>query len=37
LYFDKLYPMGVEAMAKSVRMVAAGTAPKIEQDHKIAT
>lgn len=37
VYFDRLFPMGVEAMAESVRLVEAGTAPRIEQDHRLAT
>ncbi len=37
LYFGKLYPMGVEAMVESVRMVRDGTAPKIAQDHSQAS
>ncbi len=37
LYFGQLFPMGVEAMVESVRLVKAGTAPRIEQDHSKAT
>ncbi len=37
LYFGQLFPMGVEAMVESVRMVRDGTAPRIEQDHTKAT
>jgi methionyl-tRNA formyltransferase len=37
LYFNKVFPMGVEAMAEAVAIVAAGTAPRIAQDHAIAT
>lgn len=37
LYFDKLFPMGVDAMAEAVRMVAGGTAPKLVQDESQAT
>lgn len=33
VYFNKLFPMGVEAMMEAVDMVKDGTAPKIEQDH----
>lgn len=33
LYFDRLFPMGVEAMAESVALAAAGNAPRTEQDH----
>jgi len=37
VYFDKLFPMGVEALAEAVRMVADGTAPKLDQDESQAT
>ena len=37
LYFDKLFPMGVEAMIESVDLVRNGNAPRIEQDHAKAT
>ena len=37
LYFGKLFEMGVEAMAESVRLVKSGEAPRIEQDHSQAT
>ena len=37
LYFDKLFPLGVEAMLESVDLVRAGAAPKVEQDHSKAT
>lgn len=37
VYFDKLFPMGVEAMLESVDLVKAGTAPKIDQDHSLKT
>ena len=37
LYFDKLFPLGVEAMLESVDLVRAGKAPRIEQDHSKAT
>jgi methionyl-tRNA formyltransferase len=37
LYFDKLFPMGVEAMVESVDLVRAGEAPKIVQDEALAT
>ena len=33
LYFGKLFPMGVEALAEAMELVRAGTAPRIEQDH----
>jgi methionyl-tRNA formyltransferase len=32
VYFNKLFPLGVEAILESVRMVKEGEAPKIEQD-----
>jgi methionyl-tRNA formyltransferase len=37
LYFDRLYPMGVESLVEATRMVREGTAPRIEQDHSRAT
>lgn len=37
LYFDRLFPLGVEAIVEAVAMVREGTAPKIEQDHTAAT
>jgi len=37
VYFDRLFPMGVEAMLESVDLVRAGKAPKIEQDHSLQT
>lgn len=37
IYFDRLFPMGVDAIAKSVGLVAAGNAPRTEQDHALAT
>jgi methionyl-tRNA formyltransferase len=37
LYFNRLFPMGVEAMAEAVALVAAGKAPRIEQDHALST
>jgi methionyl-tRNA formyltransferase len=37
LYFNRLFPMGVDAMIESVDLVRAGTAPRIEQDHEQAT
>ena len=33
IYFDKLFPMGVEAMLEAVDLVRDGKAPKIDQDH----
>ncbi|MFN8556779.1 MAG: methionyl-tRNA formyltransferase [Dehalococcoidia bacterium] len=37
LYFNHLFPLGVEAMVESVQLVRQGTAPRIEQDHSQAT
>jgi methionyl-tRNA formyltransferase len=37
LYFNKLYPMGVEALLEAVDMVRQGTAPKVPQDETQAT
>ena len=37
LYFDKLFPLGVEAMLESVDLVRDDKAPKIPQDHSEAT
>jgi len=37
VYFDKLYPMGVEACLEAVALVAAGKAPRLPQDHSKAT
>ena len=37
LYFGKLFPMGVDAIAEAVELVRAGTPPRIEQDHSRAT
>jgi methionyl-tRNA formyltransferase len=37
LYFNKLFPLGVEALVDAVRMVREGTAPRLEQDHTQAT
>jgi methionyl-tRNA formyltransferase len=33
LYFQKLFPMGVDAVSRAVRMVEEGTAPRIPQNH----
>lgn len=33
IYFDQLFPMGVDAMVESVQLVKDGKAPRIEQDH----
>jgi methionyl-tRNA formyltransferase len=37
VYFDRLFPMGVEAMLEAVDLVKAGKAPKVAQDHAKAT
>src|SRR4051794_23990060 len=37
IYFDKLFPIGVEAMVESVDLVRAGKAPKLVQDEALAT
>ena len=37
VYFDRLFPMGVEAMLESVDLVKAGKAPRLKQDEKLAT
>ncbi|MGZ5811745.1 MAG: methionyl-tRNA formyltransferase [Xanthobacteraceae bacterium] len=37
IYFDRLFPLGVEAMMESVDLVKAGKAPRIKQDESRAT
>ncbi|MEX0750400.1 MAG: methionyl-tRNA formyltransferase [Dehalococcoidia bacterium] len=37
LYFDHLFPLGVDAMAEAVRLVREGNAPRITQDETRAT
>ena len=37
LYFNKLFPMGVDAMLEAVDLVRQGTAPKIPQEEALAT
>ncbi|MEI8276794.1 MAG: formyltransferase family protein, partial [Hyphomicrobiales bacterium] len=37
VYFDRLFPLGVEAMLEGVDLVKAGKAPKIKQDESKAT
>lgn len=37
LYFNQLFPLGVEAMLEAVQMVQNGEAPRQEQDHSQAT
>ena len=37
IYFNRLFPMGVEALIESVELVTSGKAPRIEQDESLAT
>jgi len=37
VYFDRLFPMGVDAMLESVDLVKAGKAPRVKQDDSKAT
>jgi len=37
VYFNKLYPLGVEAVVEAVNLVAQGKAPRLPQDHSQAT
>jgi methionyl-tRNA formyltransferase len=37
VYFDRLFPLGVEAMLEGVDLVKAGKAPRIKQDEALAT
>ena len=37
VYFDRLFPMGVEAMLEGIDLVKAGKAPRIKQDEALAT
>ncbi len=37
LYFEALFPLGVEAISEAVALVAAGTAPREPQDHALST
>jgi methionyl-tRNA formyltransferase len=37
VYFDRLFPMGVDAMCEAVDLVKAGKAPRIKQDERHAT
>jgi methionyl-tRNA formyltransferase len=37
MYFDKLFPMGVDAMIESINLVIAGKAPRVDQDHSKST
>ncbi len=37
IYFDKLFPMGIDSMIEAVDMIASGRAPRIVQDERAAT
>ncbi|MGI9515072.1 MAG: methionyl-tRNA formyltransferase, partial [Anderseniella sp.] len=37
VYFNHLFPMGVDAMMESLELVKSGSAPRTEQDHSKAT
>jgi methionyl-tRNA formyltransferase len=37
LYFNNLFPLGVEAVAEAVDLIKSGKAPKISQDNSLAT
>jgi len=37
LYFNRLFPLGIEAMAESVALIKAGRAPRLVQDESLAT
>ena len=37
LYFKKLYPLGIEMVAKAVRVIGEGTANPVEQDNTLAS
>ena len=37
VYFDKVFPIGVEATLEAVDLVRSGNPPRIEQDHSLAT
>ena len=37
IYFDRLFQLGIDAMAEAVARVAAGNAPRAEQEHALAT
>lgn len=37
VYFGQLFPLGVEALAEAVALVAEGRAPRIEQEHALST
>jgi methionyl-tRNA formyltransferase len=37
IYFNRLFPMGIDAMIEAVDLIKSGRAPKIPQDHALAT
>ena len=37
IYFERLFPMGIDAISESVALVAKGQAPRVDQDHRLAT
>jgi methionyl-tRNA formyltransferase len=37
IYFNKLFPMGIDALVEAVELIKTGRAPKIPQDHALAT
>ena len=37
IYFNTLFPMGIETMVEAVDLIAAGTAPSLPQDESLAT
>ena len=37
LYFNSLFPLGIEAIVEAVDLIKSGKAPKIPQDHSLAT
>jgi methionyl-tRNA formyltransferase len=37
LYFEKIFPLGIDAMEEAVRLIAQGRAPRIAQDESSAT
>src|SRR5262249_53274617 len=37
LYFEKIFPLGLDAMEEAVRLIASGSAPRITQDESQAT
>ena len=37
IYFNRLFPMGIDALVEAVDLIKSGQAPKIPQDHALAT